>query len=43
MQVPNKDNYQNIDRGIELTILSNRLKLITKRENKEYLQKTDEE
>ena len=33
------DNYQNIDRGIELTILSNRLKLITKRENKEYLQK----
>lgn len=33
------DNYQNNDRGIELTILSNRLKLITKRENKEYLQK----
>ena len=33
------DNYQNVDRGIELTILSNRLKLITKRENKEYLQK----
>ena len=33
------DNYQSIDRGIELTILSNRLKLITKRENKEYLQK----
>ena len=33
------DNYQNEDRGIELTILGNRLKLITKRENKEYLQK----
>ena len=27
------DNYQNEDRGIELTILGNRLKLITKREN----------
>ena len=33
------DSYQNEDRGIELTILSNRLKLITKRENKQYLQK----
>ena len=33
------DNYQDENRGIELTILSNRLKLITKRENKQYLQK----
>lgn len=32
-------SYGNIDRGIELTILGNRLKLITKRENKEYIQK----
>lgn len=32
-------NYSNSDRGIELTMLGNRLKLITKKENKQYIQK----
>ena len=32
-------NYCNSDRGIELTMLGNRLKLITKKENKQYIQK----
>lgn len=32
-------NYSSSDRGIELTVLGNRLKLITKKENKQYIQK----
>ena len=32
-------NYKSENRGIELTILGNRLKLITKRSNKQYIQK----
>ena len=32
-------SYSNNERGIELTTLGNRLKLVTKKENKEYIQK----
>lgn len=34
-----KNNYDNSERGIELTTLGNRLKLVTKRVNKDYIQK----
>jgi len=32
-----KQDYQNVDRGIEITLLGNRLKLVTKKENKDYI------
>lgn len=34
-----KKDYQNEERGIDLVTLGNRLKLVTKKENKPYLQK----
>lgn len=34
-----KNDYLNIDRGLNITILGNRLKLTTKKEHKEYFQK----
>lgn len=33
------ENYKNNSRGIEIAVLGNRLKLVTKKENKKYLQK----
>lgn len=33
------ENYKNNSRGIEIAFLGNRLKLVTKKENKKYLQK----
>lgn len=33
------ESYKNENRGIKITILGNRLKLVTKKENKQYIQK----